>query len=183
MIAGIVILVLSACARPPFDRYLAEEKWSDAARAFAADPSLLYDERSLYQAGLLYSSPERGEYDPARARSLFRRLLVQFPESRYRVDAADRLALIDTVLSQRDSVAVREHDLEARIAALTVDVRRLRSSLDSAVAHGDTVQRSLERMSSDLRERDEQLRALRLELTKLKAIDLKPRPPGRPPTD
>ena len=174
------IVSMWACASRPFDRLLSEQRWADAAQLFAADSALANDEGALYQAGVLFGSPSRPTYDPARARMLFRRLLATFPDSKHASDAIDRVALLDEVLKARSSIA-RVHELEARIAELTAQQLRLRAGLDSAQAQGDASRRSASRLETDVRERDEQLRALRLELKQLKEIDLKPRSAGRRP--
>lgn len=165
----------TACVRRPFDRYFEAEQWSDAARALAVDPAQLDDERTLYRVGVLYSSPARATYDPERAQALFRRLLQRFPASRFALDAADRLSLVDAVLAGRTAAAAREQAIEARIAELEADVERLHASLDSADDQRATLRRASAKLEADLRDRDEQLRALRSELKQLKAIDLRPR--------
>ncbi|HEX3866739.1 MAG TPA: HAMP domain-containing sensor histidine kinase [Gemmatimonadaceae bacterium] len=180
-VGAMMILSTTSCAPPVFERYVSQERWSDAAHAFAADSSLLNDEHALFEAGTLYGSPKRGEYDPARARELLQRLLIRFPSTRYRVEAADRLALIDSMTQARDASAARARDVEAQIAQLAADRQRMRAALDSANARGDSLQRATSRIEADLRDRDEQLRALRMELVRLKEIDLKPRPPAHPP--
>ena len=75
--------------------------------------------------------------------------------------------------------AARVRELEARITELTSQQLRLRAQLDSVQAQSDASRRAAARMEADVRDRDEQLRALRLELKQLKEIDLKPRPAGR----
>jgi hypothetical protein len=183
LVAVLTCGVASACAaRHPFDHYLAEQRWSEAARAFAADSALMNDEHALWQAGMLYSSPTRPTYDPDRARALLERLLSRFPETRHQTDARDRLALVDEVLSARDSAVARQRAIESRIAELTAEVQRLHAGLDSAESQRDMLRRNAARLESDLRDRDEQLRALRLELKQLKEIDLKPRVPRKPPS-
>ena len=172
---AVVFFAMTACVRPAFQHYLDEGRWAEAAQAFAADSSLLNDERALYEAGVLYSSPNRGIYDPERARELLRRLVARFPDTRYRVDATDRAALLDSVLQARASVG-REQELETQITTLTAQMQRLRAARDSMAVKGDTLQRAVAALTADLRERDDQLRALRLELARLKAIDLKRRP-------
>jgi hypothetical protein len=174
------IVSLWACASRPFDQLLSEHRWADAARLFAADSTLANDEHALYSAAVLYGSPSKPTYDPERARTLFRRLLTRFPDSKYAPDAQDRVALLDEVSRARSSVA-RVRELEARLAELTVQQGRLRTQLDSVQALGDASRRSTARLEADVRERDEQLRALRLELRQLKEIDLKPRPSVRRP--
>jgi len=177
---GVMALAV-ACTRPPFQRYLDEGRWADATAAFNADSSLMNDDWALLQAARLYSSPDRGAYDLGKARILLQRLLARNPQSKYRDDAASRLALIEGVLHERDSVAAQRRALDDRIVQLTGDTRRLRASLDSVSARSDTLQRNVSRIELDLRDREDQLRALRLELSRLKEIDLNPRPAPKPP--
>jgi predicted RNase H-like nuclease (RuvC/YqgF family) len=173
---------ISACASArPFDRLLSEQRWADAAQLFASDSTLVNDERALYSAAVLFGSPSKtATYDPERARTLFQRLLTNFPNSKYAADAQDRLALLDEALRARTGTA-RVRELEARIADLTAQQVRLRAELDSAQSQSDASKRSAARLEADVRDRDEQLRALRLELKQLKEIDLKPRSAGRRP--
>ncbi len=171
------IVALGACASAPFDRFVEQGRWSDAARAFSADSSLLNSEHALYTAGVFHGTPARPTYDLERARTLLRLFLSRFPESGHRGDASDRLSMLDEVARMRDSSGARARVVESRVAELTAEVQRLHAVIDSMVTIGDGVRRSTVRLESDLRERDEQLRALRLELRQLKEIDLKPRVP------
>ena len=173
-----VIGSLWACASRPFDQLLSEHRWADAAQLFASDSTLANDEQALYSAAVLFGSPARPTYDPERARTLFRRLLATFPNSTHVPDAVDRVAMLDEVVRARSGVS-RMRELEVRIAELTAQQGRLRAGLDSAQAQSDASRRSTARLEADMRDRDEQLRALRLELKQLKEIDLKPRSPGR----
>jgi hypothetical protein len=175
------VAALAACVRPPFQRYIDEGQWDQAKATFESDSSLLNEDWALLDAAKLYSAPNRGAYDPGRARMLLQRLIARNPETRYRVEAQDRLALIERVLRDRDSLSTERRALGDRIAQLTSDARRLRVSLDSAIARNDTLQRNVSRLETDLRDREDQLRALRVELARLKQIDLNPRPGARPP--
>jgi hypothetical protein len=171
--------VAVACATAtPFDRYLGEGRWADAARVFSADSSLLNDDRALYAAGVLYGSAERPTFDPAIASDLLRRLISRFPQSKYRGDAVDRLALLDQITRARHDAEDRQRQLAAEIETLTADTRLLRARLDSASLQSDQLRRNTTRLEAELRDRDEQLRTLRRELQRLKEIDLKPRPPA-----
>lgn len=178
MAIAVTIMSAWACAARPFDRLLSEHRWADAAQVFNGDSTLVNDEHALYSAAVLFGSPSRPTYDPERARALLRRLVIAFPNSRYAADAADRLALLDEALRARTGTA-RVRELEARIVELTGQQVRLRAQLDSSQTQGDAMRRSTARLEVDVRERDEQLLALRLELRRLKAIDLKPLPAGR----
>lgn len=181
-LVALLLLAASACAPRAFDRYIRDEQWEDASRAFGADSALMNDEHALFTAGILYSSPARPTYDPDRAEQLLRRLLARFPGTAYRAEATDRIAMLNVMVAARDSAAARQRALETRIADLSNDVRRLRAGLDSAQAAGDVARRNTARLESDLHDRDEQLRALRLELRQLKDVDLRPRPStSRPP--
>ncbi|MEO8337434.1 MAG: hypothetical protein ABI664_20825 [bacterium] len=181
--AGAIVSMWACASSRPFDRLLSEHRWSDAAQLFARDSTLINDEEALFSAAMLFGSPSRTTYDPARARTLLQRLLTTFPDSKYVSDAEDRVALLDEALRARTG-AVLARDLEARIAELTAQQVRLRAALDSAQAQSDASRRSTARLEADVRDRDEQLRALRLELRQLKEIDLKPRSAGqRPPAE
>lgn len=174
-------VLFAACVRPPFQQEIADGRWADAKSTFESDSSLLNDDWALLEAAKLYGAPTRGAYDPGRARLLLQRLLARNPQSKYRVEAVDRLALIEGVLHARDSLSAERQALDDRIMQLTNQMRRLRGSLDSATARNDSLQRNVTRMEADLRDREEQLRALRVELARLKQIDLNPRPAARPP--
>jgi uncharacterized small protein (DUF1192 family) len=179
--AGAIVSMWACASTRPFDRLLSERRWADAAQLFADDSTLANDEGALYSAAVLFGSPSRtATYDPERARTLFQRLLTTFPNSKYVPDAQDRLALLDEALRARTGT-VRVRELEARIAELTTQHARLRAELDSTQAQSDASKKSAARLEADVRDRDEQLRALRLELKQLKEIDLKPRSAGRRP--
>lgn len=180
LVVGATVLFV-ACVHPPFRQEIAEERWTDAKTTFESDSSLLNDDWALLEAAKLYGSPTRGAYDPGRARLLLQRLLARNPPGKYRVEATDRLALIERVLHERDSLSTERRALDDRIAQLTNEMRRLRGSLDSTIARNDSLQRNVTRMDADLRDREEQLRTLRVELARLKQIDLNPRPAARPP--
>lgn len=180
--AAMVALVLAGCARTTlFERYVADQNWIAAAREFAADSSLVGRERTLYQAGVIFGTPGLPTYQPVKSRELLNSLLVRFPESPHRWDATARLLLIDEVFRMERTATARERELETRIATLTGETRELRARIDSATAQGDSLRAAVSRLEADRREKEEQIKALRLELQRLKEIDLKPRSPIRPP--
>ena len=163
----------------PFDAHFDAARWTEASDAFIADSSLMRDEDALYRAGLLYGTPGRPTYRPERSDSLLRRLLTRFPETKHRAAATERLAIVEALIQDRERFIA----VERRVSELTVTVQGLRQRLDSAAAQSDSLRRSATRLEVELRDRDEQLRAARLELQRLKEIDLKRSPPPRrPPT-
>jgi hypothetical protein len=164
----------------PFDEYFVASRWMDASAAFMADSSLMNDERALHRAALLYGTPGRATYRPERADSILRRLLTRFPDSRFSGEAGEQLAMIEALVRERASAAGRIALLERRSAELDSTVRVLRQRLDALGSQSDSLRRSWGGLELDLRDRDEQLRSLRLELQRLKEIDLKPprKPPG-----
>jgi hypothetical protein len=176
-------LLVAACVhRTPsqFDRYMASGQWVDAAREFSTDSLLQNDEEAIYQAAILHGTPDRPTYDPTRARGLFQGLLTKFPGSKHRDDAAARMMLLDDVLRTRRVAAARERELEDRIAALTRESATLRVRIDSSATQSDSLRGTIARLDALRKDRDTELAALRLELQRLKEIDLKPRP-TRPP--
>jgi hypothetical protein len=76
-----------------------------------------------------------------------------------RRDALAQRELVTTLMRERDSILTRTLAIEQRISELT--------------ATTDSLRRNGLRLEEVLRERDEQLRAARLELQRLKEIDLR----------
>lgn len=76
-----------------------------------------------------------------------------------RRDAVAQREIVSALIRERDSVATRTLAIEQRICELT--------------AVSDSLRRNSASLEGALRERDEQLRAARLELQRLKEIDLK----------
>lgn len=178
-IIALGLVATTACATTQFDRYLAKQQWADAARVFAADSSLQNDEHALYEAGVLYGTPGRPTFDADRSRALLRRLVTRFPQSKHLGDATDRLALLDEIARAKGESAAHERELTLQIEALTTETRQLHARLDSLSGQTDQLRRSATRAEAELHDREEQLRVLRVELQRLKEIDLKPRPPAR----
>jgi hypothetical protein len=179
---GIIVVALAACAArvSQFDRYFMREQWTDAARAFAADSSLRGNEHTLYRAALLYSTPGWPTYNTDTARALLAGFIKRFPTSTYRDEVSARLALIEQLVNSQRAAEAHLREIEARIEALTRETRDLRARADSATALSDSLRATIVRLEGERRDRDEQIKALRLELQQLKEIDLKSRPPARP---
>lgn len=70
-----------------------------------------------------------------------------------------------------------EPRLEATVDALGAEVMKLRIEIASLEAVSDSLRRGAERLDAGLQARDALILALRLELQRLKEIDLKPRVP------
>jgi hypothetical protein len=178
---GAAVLTAGACASSQFNRALDAHQWSDAARAFDADTALLHNESALFQAAMLYSFPNRGTYDPARARTLFEQLLRLYPTTPKRQTAIDHLSLLYELQRTENTAQARAQALEAKIAQLAADTMVLRARLDSIAvrlrAEQDQtalLRKVATRLENDLQDRETQLHALYDELDHLKAIDLKP---------
>jgi hypothetical protein len=182
VLAVTATLFVAGCVHPTtqFDRYMASGQWVDAAREFSTDSLLQNDEEAIYQAAVLHGTPDRPTYDATRARGLFQTLLTKFPGTKHRDDAAARMMLLDDLLRTRRLAAARERELEDRIAALTRESQTLRVRIDSSAAQSDSLRAAITRLDTVRKDRETELAALRVELQKLKEIDLKPRP-TRPP--
>ncbi len=176
LIAG--ALAAGACFRSitQFDRYFIDRKWTDAAREFEADTSLRHKEEPLYRAGLIYGTPALPTYDAAKARDVLMSLVTQFPNSPHGPDATARLLLIEDVARARRNADQLQHELEGRIAQLGREVNDLKARLDALTPQTDSLKGVIARLELERRDREEQIRTLRSELTRLKEIDLKPRP-------
>src|SRR5205085_6407877 len=138
--------------------------------------SLRHKEEPLYRVGLIYGTPGLPTYDAAKARDVLTSLVTQFPNSPHGADATARLLLIEDVARARRDAEQRATGLEERIAQLGREVSDLKAWLDALSPQTDSLRNVIARLETERREREEQIRALRSELNRLKEIDLKPRP-------
>jgi septal ring factor EnvC (AmiA/AmiB activator) len=67
--------------------------------------------------------------------------------------------------------------LEMRMAAMAARMDTLVTRLELLQTQNDSLRRTTNRMESDLRDREEQIKAIRLELQRLKEIDLRTKRP------
>ncbi|MEO7216718.1 MAG: hypothetical protein ABI026_00850 [Gemmatimonadaceae bacterium] len=179
--AALGLWFVTACASGGFRHSPNTGDLARAATALNADSALLNNEKIVFQAAMLYSLPNRGSYNPARARALFERLLNQFPRTSMRQTAADQLAMLYEVERVRNEGLTERQSLQSRIAALESDTVTLHRSLDSVTTRLNAEQdqnavlrKATSRLESDLQDRESQLTALQAELNHLKAIDLHP---------
>lgn len=180
-LAFVCTLMPLACASTQFDRYFEARQWSDAAREFAADSTLRSDDRALFRAAQLFGSPDSDAFDPERARQLLDDLIRLHPGSKQVGPALTMIALLDEVQRVRNDVILRERELQAEIHVLAHDVEQLQerirwleSRFVAQEEQNQTLRRIADRLEFDLRDRENQLRALQDELDRLKDIDLSP---------
>ncbi len=175
------VVVTMGCVRSKFERDIKAQRWPDAAAEYADNSSLHVDEDAIYQAALLHSYPNLETYNPSLAKSLFQRLLRLYPESNKRQSAMGHIALLNDTDIVRAEVAERERKSEIEVARVYANTQLLLARIDSMsrrlqgdVRAIDSLRKVSARLETEAKERDEQLRALRAELAKLKEIDLNP---------
>lgn len=177
--AVLVLCLITACATSGIRRSSDSRDWQRAAAALSADSSLLNNEKVLFNAAMLFSLPNRGSYNPVRARELFERLLNHFPRTSRRQVALDQLATLYELERVRNAGLTSMQSLQSRIAVLESDKLTLRRSIDSVASRlraeqdqSAVLRKVASRLESDLQDSESQLIALHNELNHLKAIDL-----------
>lgn len=118
---GLVSGLGCATATPEFDRLFEAGHYAEAARAFEADSVLHADERALFRTGVAHALPGSAAHDPARARTLFERLLSAHPGTEYRQQTAWILALMEHAEEWRRAAARARNELERM---KEIDLRR-----------------------------------------------------------
>jgi tetratricopeptide (TPR) repeat protein len=115
LLVGVVGFCAAGCASSDVDRYFDAGQYVRTVEAFEADESLASDQSALFKAGVSYALPDSPAYDAAKARTLLRRLLEQYPDTEYRREAGwilsflDRQAVLAAALAEvSDSLAVFE---------------------------------------------------------------------------
>jgi peptidoglycan hydrolase CwlO-like protein len=175
----IVVGSLTACATTRFERELKAGRWTNAAAAFDSDSSLHTSEQALFRAAMLHSFPNKETYNPTLARTLFQRLLRLYPSTSYRQAALDQLSALNEMRHIREESTRREREIQGEMVRLIAGTQGLLAQIDSLTRRVQSVdqqneqmKKQIARLEADLRDREEQLRTLRAELSKLKEIDL-----------
>lgn len=183
-------LLVTACATGtgPADRLL---QLGDAAGAAAAYDSMLDDpgrtigrDALLYRAALAHALADGDEAGTARSVELLRELASRYPASDHLASARLLLQLLEERAAYES--AVREARLRALDLAATNDaLRRLAEDLQKRLGTVETdlgalreamaaIQQAAERSHAEAAARERDLRQLREEIDRLKAIDLEP---------
>ena len=101
----------------------------------------------------------------------------QFPVLRNGFWVLAILGLTACASGRHDVHLVEQRRLEESVTALTAEMARLRAELEVLTAQNDSLRRSATRLEGDVAEREELIRAIRLELQRLKEIDFRARKP------
>lgn len=177
---SILPIILSAavagCATSVFDQHFEQGRYAAAAATFERDSTLHMDERPLFRAGLVHAFPSSAVFDPSLALEYFARLDALFPDNPYRLETQRLGALLEDRLRLQAELELHRSDLDdlrARIAALAERERRLERTREERDADVDRLEAQAAQLESQLRQRSDELAALRQELERLKAIDLR----------
>jgi hypothetical protein len=176
-------LALGGCARSAFEQQLRAGRLPEAAVAFERDSTLQRNPKALRAAARLHLNPGDPFWDPPRALELLMRAreLERGPNGDDAVLERVLRAYADSGEAQGTRERVLRDSLATTRRALEVATRAAARLQEQAAANDEEralMQRLVTRLEADLRDRETQLALLRLELDRLKAIDLTP---GRSP--
>ncbi len=181
-------LFATACARGAFEHQLRAGHWYDAAATFYADSALHRNPDALRRVAHIHATPDSVTWDPERALDLLTSARAYTPEGRVPASDVRLEGLLRHVMQERaarETLMITFRDSLERIREEVGNLRAVHARLLANVnAHDEEralLQRLVARLESDLRERETQLSTLRLELDRLKAIDLTP-PVRAPPS-
>lgn len=172
LVLGCAVL-LSACATSAFDRHFDARRWSDAAAAFTEDSALHEHPRTLYRAALMHATPGTDLYDPARASTLLDRLFTTGTGGPAADPAVRTLhAVLVELERDRSAAALNLDSITAEADRLRTEVDELEARLVHEKQATQNLSQVVQRLTSELRAREEQLVRISEELAQLKAIDL-----------
>ncbi len=160
-----------ACAHAggPYQRAFERGDIMEAAHIFDQDSSLWHDEQALFHTASARAMPGSPVYDPARAHAELQAFLTLFPQSEHRGEALR----LDALLTQLQRLANQNQALTLRADSLAARTDSLDARADSAGARLAEQRRATLQLQADLRRTEAELKAVREELARLKAIDLR----------
>jgi hypothetical protein len=186
---AVVAIALSACAHGgPFVRDAQAGRVTAALERLATDSALQRNPAALRLAARLHLEPGAPQWDPERALLLLQQARGYDRRGQRSLDDEVLEGLLATHLEDRQRLEQQVRDLtDERVRlqdALRVADQQAGEQAGALVAQREErelLQRLVTRLEADLRDRESQLVMLRLELDRLKAIDLGGSRPARPP--
>lgn len=172
----LLLAVATGCATSVFDKHFEQERYVAAAAAFDQDSTLHLDERSLFRAGLVHAFPSSSAFDPSLSLEYFARLDSLFPSNPYRIEALRIVALLEDRERLQSELELHRSDLDdlrSQIAAFAERRKRMERLGEERDAEVTRLEALADRFENELRQRSGELAALRQELERLKAIDLR----------
>lgn len=184
-------LACASVATQPADRLLRLGDAKGAAAAYeellTASPSAPRSDELLYRAALAYALADLGDGGTARSLELLRQLAANHPQSEHLPSARLFIRLLGERLEHENAMhqaRLRALDLSATNEALRRLADDLRSRLGTVEGDLDglrdamtALQRAAESAQAEAQARERDLRQLREEIDRLKAIDLELEPP------
>ena len=186
----IALVSLTACHSTTRvgDRFYERGRFKEAAAAYEVflDSEPGHSElaaRSLYRIGLIFAMPDSDSYDPVQSIVVLDRLISEFPNSLYAIDARILRDLQQQIVRLDDQSAELRQLLAAAEEALAerrTELATLLQSLDQRDLEIQALQSSIPSLEGEIRTLIRQLAAKEQELEKLeqvRAIDLADAPP------
>ncbi len=175
----LVALAGVGCRHSAFDQRLRAGNWVEAAEIFRRDSALQLDLNALRKAARLHATPDSTTWDANRALALFDAARDRSADGTLPDDDVRLETLLRHLVRERAEWQLRIGALSDSIQSLERETERLRAEIvelrENAAAHREEhalLQRLITRFEGDLRDRELQIAALRMELDRLKAIDL-----------
>lgn len=172
----LLLAVPTGCATSVFDKHFEGGRYVAAAAAFDQDSTLHRDERSLFRAGLVRAFPSSPAFDPSLALDYFARLEASFPDNPYRVEARRIVAILEDRARLQSELELHRSeldDLRSRMVEFAERERRMEQRGEERDAEVARLEALAAQLDSQLHQRSGELAALRQELERLKAIDLR----------
>jgi hypothetical protein len=173
----LLLAVATGCATSVFDKHFEQGRYVAAAAAFDQDSSLHRDEQALFRAALVRAFPSSPAFDPTLALAHFAHLEALFPDNPHRIEALRIVALLEDRARLQSALEIHRSDLDdlrSRITAFAERQRRMEQQGEERAAEVTRLETLAAQLEDRLRQRSGELAALRQELERLKAIDLRP---------
>lgn len=173
------LVVTAACSHTLFERQIQSGRWQDAAATFEGDSVLLRNVEAMRRMARIHATPDSVTWNPERALGLLRAARTYFENEKIPEGDARLELLLQTLVRERGERRAELEQFDDSLKRSRDELVRVQGAYKEALAarawsedERVLLQRLVARLEADVRDREAQINALRVELEQLKAVDL-----------
>ncbi len=132
-----------------------------------------WQDRVLYELGRLYAESGNPGRDLGRSQYYFQRLKTEFPGSRYALDTAVWLGILEKITALEFELKAVQAEYDRDVAALELETARLRAEIQARTAEADQRALKIKELEALVSSQKTVIETLQRQIRKMKEIDIR----------